>query len=429
VKRKRFVGRGTTRREFLNDTFIIGSSFAGAQLLGVTGCKSGSTQTAADSKREETPMSTNDPGVAQSAWREFLDVLRECDRSFLDSARGSFNAGEVADGYRNLVHDIAFAYDMYMRVDREWPIFTTECKDPLGEKFLGEHPDVHYQWAKIRGDRRYRITGQRGDEAYLSFTVHRGVRGSCFKQWFDSHLNHHHLVTDAEGRFEITVSPEREGKNWLRISPDANEIYARAYHLNPANERTAVYEIEPLDPTPPRPLDGGEVATRLRQMTNVMRDIASALPLPLLNPGTGQPVNVNTIGELWQIDPDGPSRMWSALDNVYTMSAFRLQPSQALLIEGVVVECDYWGVQLWTPFLGSGDYRRHRVTINTAQARLGPNGEFRVAIAMDDPRIPGLDIVSTAGGRQGWFVIRWMHPRGQPPKPTCKVVKISDLRA
>lgn len=421
-----------TRREFLNDTLILGSSFAGAQLLGSMGCSAGqgrAAQRAAVSDSTEVQTPGNDPGVAQVAWREFLDVLRECDRSFLDPARGSFDAAEVADGYRNLVHYSAFAYEMYMRVDREWPIFSKEFKDPLGEKFLGEHPDVHYQWAKIRGDRRYRITGQRGDEAYLSFTVHRGVRGSCFQQWFDSWLNHHDLVTDAQGRFEIIVSPEREGKNWLRISPDANEIYARAYHLDRANERTAVYEIEPLDPTPPRPLDAEEVATRLRQMTNVMRDLAGALPLPLLDAGTGQPITVNTIGEVWQIDPHGPSRMWSALDNVYTMSAFHLQPSQALLIEGVVVECDYWGVQLWTPFLGSGDYRRHRVTINTAQARLGPNGEFRLAIAMEDPQIPGLDFVSTAGGRQGRFVIRWMCVRRHPPKPTCKLVKISDLRA
>ena len=66
-------------------------------------------------------------------------------------------------------------------------------KDPPGEKILGEHPDVRYQWAAIRGGRRYRITGRRGDEAYLSFTVHRGVRGSGFEQAFDSHLNHHDL--------------------------------------------------------------------------------------------------------------------------------------------------------------------------------------------------------------------------------------------
>ena len=366
----------------------------------------------------------SDPGPAQAAWRELLDVLRDADQSFLDPARGSFDASEVAEGYRNLLHFVAFAYGMYMRVDRDWPVFLAMAKDPPGEKSLGEHPDVHYRWAALRGDRRYRIRGRRGDEAYLSFTVHRGVRGSGFEQYFDSHLNHHDLVTDADGNFEIIVSPDREGDNWLRVSADANEIYARAYHLAPGSERTATYEIEPLDPTPsgrarPARLTGDEVATRLREMTNVVRHLTAAMPQPL--------VDENAIGELWQIDPDGPSRMWTALDNVYNRGVFRLEPSQALLLEGVVGDCDYWGIQLWTPFLASGDARRHQVTINSSQARLGPNGEFRVAIAMDDPRIPGLDFVSTAGGRQGTFFVRWMCAREAPPVPTCRLVELADI--
>ena len=67
----------------------------------------------------------------------------------------------------------------------------------------GGLPDVHYAFAPIRGDSRYRIIGQRGDEAYLSFTLHRGERGSGFENYFDSHINHHALTTDEQGRFEI----------------------------------------------------------------------------------------------------------------------------------------------------------------------------------------------------------------------------------
>src|SRR5262245_46149702 len=119
-----------------------------------------------------------DGGKAQGAWRELLDVLRDADQSFLDGSRGTFDADEIALGYRNLASILAFAFGMYMRVDREWPVFLASPKDPPGDKMLGEHPDVHYKWAAIRGDRRYRIAGQRGDEAYLSFTAARGSTSS-----------------------------------------------------------------------------------------------------------------------------------------------------------------------------------------------------------------------------------------------------------
>ena len=367
-------------------------------------------------------MGTHDGGAAQTAWRELVDVLRDADESFLDGSRGAFDADDVALGYRNLTSILAFAFGMYMRVDREWPVFQSSPKDPPGEKMLGEHPDVHYQWAAIRGDRRYRITGQRGDEAYLSFTAHRGTRGSGFDQQFDGHLNHHDLVTDADGRFEIVVAAERadDCPNWLAIGPDVNEIYARAYHLDPLHDRTATYAIEPIEPPRPLALDDAEVAARLHQMATVVRDVTFAMPQPLTDP--------NTIGELWQIDGSGPSRMWTARDNVYNRGVFALEPDQALLLEGVVVPCDYWSVQLWSPFLASGDARRHRVTINSAQASLGPGGEFRVAIVREDPQIPGLDFVSTAGGHQGTFFVRWMCPDPMPPMPTAHLVDLDELR-
>jgi hypothetical protein len=364
-------------------------------------------------------MTDNDPGEAQAAWRELLDVLRESDRSFLDVARGEFDDREVGYGYRNLVHVLGFATGMYLNADREWPMFAPAPKDPPGEKTLGEHPDVLYRWAAVEGGRRYRITGRRGDEAYLAFTLHRGRRGSGSEQYFDSHLNHHELVTDADGNFEIVVAPRREGENWLRASADANEIYARAYHLDPVHDRPPTFAIEPLEPPAPNRIDTDTVAERFRQMADVVRDVTRAMPQPLHEP--------NTVGDLWQTDARGPSRMWSALDNVYARGVFRLEPGQALVVEGVVVPCDYWGIQPWSPFLGSGDFRRHRVTINSAQARLGADGAFRVAIAMEDPGVPDLDWISTSGERQGTFFIRWMCPQSQPPAPTCRLATFDEL--
>jgi hypothetical protein len=362
----------------------------------------------------------NDPGPARDAWREFVDVLRDCDQSFISPTRGEFDEREMAFGYRNLTHIISFAIDQYMYGEPEHPTFLQFQEAPY-EKTLGGCPDVMYYFAPVDGRGRYRITGQRGDEAYLSFTLHRGVRGSGQDQYFDSHLNHHDLTTDADGNFEIIVGPDADGENSLRASPDATEIYARIYLFDRDHDRRATFRIERLDGAVPERLRLNEVTERLQQMARIVREMTQTFPQPLHEP--------NEIGELWKLDGLGKSRMWTALDNAYNRGVFRLEPTDVLVIEGIVVPCDYWAIQLWNPFLSSGDYVHHPVSINNSQARLGPNGEFRVALAREDPRVPGLDWVSTAGERQGTFFIRWLCPTATPPTPTCRVMTLAELRA
>lgn len=370
----------------------------------------------------ETPALVEDPGEAGAAWQELVEVLRTADRSFLDGKRGHFDDEELAYAYRNLTHMLAFATQLYMYGDPDAPIFLPVQDAPF-EKTLGGHPDVQYAFAPVRGDRRYKITGRRGDEAYLAFTLHRGRRGSGFEQAFDSHLNHHDLETNARGDFEILLSPTHDGasKNWLRASPDATEVYARVYLDDAARDRPARFQIQALDGLPLQRPGRADVARRLREMAQVVKDLALAMPQPLRDP--------NRVGDLWQVDPKGPSQMWQALDNVYCRGAFALEPAQVLELEGQVGTCDYWGIQLWNPFLGSGDYRLGPVSINTSRARLGRDGSFRVAIARKDPRVPGLDWISTASERQGTFFVRWMCPKTKPTAPTCRLVTLSELRA
>ena len=120
--------------------------------------------------------------------------------------------------------------------------------------------------------------------------------------------------------------------------------------------------------------------------------------------------------------------MWTAIDNVYARGVFRIEDQQALILEGTVGACDHWSIQLWSPFLASGDHRHRTVSVNHATARLDADGRFRVAVTTHDPRIPDLDHVSTCGGHQGTFVIRWMCPGGSPPPPTCRLTDLAELR-
>jgi len=403
-----------TRREFING---MAASLAAAPLVGEARIA------AADDiagKGGVAPAGENDPGVAQAAWRGLADLMRDADRSFIDPRRGRFDEYEMAYGYRNLTDIFAFAVDMYMVNDPDWPVFVR--LDTPTKKLLGGNPDTQYLYAPVRGDRRYKITGRRGDEAYMSFTSHRGDRNSGLRQRFDDNINWHRLETDADGRFEVIVSAERQGENWLHLSPDASIVLARTYVLDRNRDRPATFTIEPLDPipAPPRPRRE-DVAERLQSMTRFIREVLGTEPMLLPKP--------NTLAEQFRYEAGQESHDWATTDNVYAQGGFALEPTEALLIEGRVVPCDYWGIQIWNPFLVSPDYRHHTVSINKSQARLGPNGEFRVAIAREDPKVPGLDCITTAGERQGQFFVRWLVSQAPPPKPTCRLVKIADLRA
>lgn len=415
------------RRDFVRQ---VGAAGVAASLLGARALAAEPATNSAPPARPSRPDMpldpaatpiADEPGEAGAAWQALVDVLRKADRSFLDGSRGRFDDGEIAYAYRALTHMLAFATQLYMYGDPDAPVFLSVQDAPF-EKTLGGSPDVHYAFAPIRGERRYKITGRRGDEAYLSFTLHRGRRGSGFDQAFDSHLNHHDLKTGAGGDFEILVAPEHDGtsRNWLRSSPDATEIYARAYMNDALRDRPARFAIETLEPPPLARPGSSDVARRLREMALVVQDLLLAIPQPLRDP--------NQVGELWQIDPKGPSQMWQALDNVYCRGSFALESDEALLLEGRVVPCDYWGVQLWNPFLGSGDRRLGPVSINHSQARLGKRGAFRVAIAREDPGVSGLDWISTAGEHRGTFFVRWMRPSKQPPRPKARVVALAALR-
>jgi hypothetical protein len=411
-----------TRREFINRTMAAGGTLAVAQFVGAIGVAHAAPDTGIAGQAAAL-LPPNDPGAAQAAWRELIDFLRTADMTFLDGRRGQFDQYETAYGYRSLIHMLMNAVNMHMEDDPNWPEFVQ--LDTRNAPFLGGNPDTRYLYAPIQGGRRYRIRGHRGDEAYMSFTSHRGDRGSGFRQRFDDNINHHTIKTDADGRFEVILSAEREGENWLHISPDAAVVLARTYVLDRDRDRPATFTIESMDPQPPPPrLRPDEVAQRLRLTMGLVREQASfAVPRPPAAPG-----ELNTVtrqGYRFKIGQE--SADWATPDNTYTEGRFFLDPSQALLLEGTVVPCDYWGIQIWNPFLASPDYRYHKVSINKAEAKLGPNGQFRVAIAHNDPKVPGLDWLSTAGERQGTFYIRWLMAQAEAPKVTAKLVKIADL--
>lgn len=349
---------------------------------------------------------------AGRAWQALLDLLRDADQTFLAGPRAEMDALGVAEGYRHLTHLLSYAFDLYLEADAERPVFTA-LAGPT-RKILGDNVDSRYFFAPLRGDRRYRIRGRRGGEDYLAFCVYGGPPDGEWSTRVVANLSQRDFRCDADGRFELLLAPDASGPNTIRLAPDAVCVITREYYPDRTGARPADFAIAALDPPPPPPpLDDATLAHRLRAVATFVRETIQFTPLP-----AGLPPNL--LGPAMPWNPHQPG--WGTPDNVYSLGLFRLEPDEALLIEGRSPACTYWGAQVWNRYMQSLDYRYHRVSLNHAQVRLEADGSFRLAVAHRDPGLPNW--ISTAGHREGVVFCRWLQAEMLPEQPTTRVVRL-----
>jgi hypothetical protein len=359
-------------------------------------------------------MSGSSGGDGGCAFHALLDVLRDADQTFLDGPRGEMDALGVAEGYRHLTHLLAYALDLYLEGDPERPVFT-----PLASptrKILGDNVDSLYHFAPLRGDRRYRIRGRRGNEVYLAFCVYGGKPDGEWSERVVANLSQRDLVCAPDGSFEIALGaePPAGATNAITLAPDAVCVIVRQYFVDRADVGPARFAIETLDPVAaPAPLDDVTLARRLRAVATFVRETVRFAPLPASLPP-------NLLGPPMPWSPHVPG--WGTPDNVYSLGLFRLEPDEALVIEGRSPRCVYFGAQLWNRYMQSLDYRYHRVSLNHTEIAFEPDGSFRLVVARRDPGMANW--LDTAGHREGVVFCRWLQSEQLPEQPTSRVVRL-----
>jgi hypothetical protein len=346
------------------------------------------------------------------AYRALLDLLRDADQTFLAGPRAEMDALGVAEGYRHLTHLLGYAFDLYLEGDPDRPAFT-----PLAaptRKILGDNVDSLYHFAPLRGDRRYRIRGWRGNEVYLAFCVYGGKPDGAWSERVVANVSQRDLTCGPDGSFEIVLAPDAQAPNAVRLADDAVCVISRQYFTDRSAARPAAFGIEALDRIGgPPPLDDTLLARRLRAVATFVRETIQFTPLP----GSLPP---NLLGPPMPWNPQMPG--WGTPDNIYSLGLFRLAPEEALVIEGRSPPCTYWGAQVWNRYMQSLDYRYHRVSLNHAQVALEPDGSFRIAVAHRDPGLPNW--IETAGHREGVVFCRWLQAEGLPEQPSSHVVTL-----
>jgi len=405
---------GIKRRELLrNATALGGLSMLSLPLAGV----------AAEQAAAAGPTS-------RAAFQQLLQTLASIDRDYLSAGWGVTSIGDIAEGYRLLMHLLDVGIRLYFEGDPNRPEFQPMVSPTI--KIQGDNPDALYFYTRIRGDRNYRIRGKRTGEVYLSFTVHRGDGNGGWATGVDAARNMQQIQFASDGSFELLVGPNVDPAKGLRTTAHSQEIVTRHYfedvlsaQLDPSVRPLLLIEALDADAPPAAPSDA-DIAARLNTVSNFL--IANSTGRPKPDP--------KKIPAWFSIIPNqlGKPARWTendggglgAVDNAYSAGRFVLAPEQALVIEGRFPNCIFANVVLWNRYLQSFDYRYRRISLNRKQIKLETDGSYRIVVAHRDPGLPNW--LSTEGRPNGTVYWRFLLPDGDIDAPRTRVVNFDELK-
>jgi hypothetical protein len=285
-------------------------------------------------------------------------------------------------------------------------------------KMGSDNPDNLYFNAAISGAHRYRLTGERGTVSYLAFGTQAGGLGEGAGLPPTGFLEAAELDLDDDGGFEIVISQEREGRNWLPMTPETGLLIVRQTFSDRDAETPATLHLERIDgPHVPRPLTPAALDEGLARAGRLVGGAAAMFA----NWAEGFREKVN---QLPRFDQELSNASGGDPQIAYYHGYWELSEDEALVIEASPPTCRHWNFQLNNHWMESLDYRYQPVTVNASSAKLREDGSVRVVVAHRDPGVPNW--ISTAGHRRGTMCWRWIAADDHP-EPRVAVVPVASL--
>ncbi len=367
--------------------------------------------------------------LTTAVFDDLIIALQEIRDGYVLSPERFGDPIDVVEGYRYVGQVLSAASELFAEADPDHPRFASIVSP--ARKMQGDNPDAVYHFARIRGDRSYRVSGRIGEQCYTSFTIHGAAADGGMAGPLLGDVNDRGFETADDGSYSLVLSAEKQPGNWIRLDPAAHSIVVRTYFQlersaqnNP--EISVVIAIEPLgDVPPPPPLDDVTFAERLREAVAFVRQatigqgiFGSPSPVPFVS-------NVpNTLPMPFSFRDSGLP-VPGAADIVYAMGRWDLGHDEALVMSGTLPECAFVNVMLWNKHMQTLEYRHHRSSLNRAQILPEPDGSFRLVVAHRDPGVPNwLDTEGHAAGSIFW---RFLLPEAAPGAIECSVVPVDAL--
>lgn len=352
--------------------------------------------------------------VTGKAWNEFCDNLKTAGASLLypGTPRDAFNQ---AEGIRYLTRLTRGGLEAFVEYgDPAFPVLRRMAHETV--KMGADNPDNYYFNAQISGKYEYRIRGKRNSIHYIGFFTQNGNYGTTGGMAPCGSLEHTDLQLEPDGSFEIILSHQPRGKNWLKIETATSMLMVRQTFSDRFREVPAEVAIENLDGrTHPDPITPAMVDEGLK--TAAMFVAGASMLFSRWAKGFQNHTN-----QLPLFDPEVSNAAGGDASIIYYHSHWKLADHESLVIEVKPPECSSWNFQLNNYWMESLDYRYFTICINKASAAYLPDGAVRIVVAHSDPGVPNW--INTCGHREGTMLWRWYRISAgeQAPEPACKVI-------
>ena len=353
------------------------------------------------------------------SWNEFCDTLKAAGAA-LQFPGAPQDPTAQAEGYRYL-----------SRLTRAGLMAFVEHADPQAPvlhrvvdeftKLGAENPDNFYQTAALNGAYDYRISGQRNTIAFLSFGTQSGNYGQGRGLPPTGHIDSSEIEFDEHGRFELILSSRPQERNWLPMTQETGTLVVRQTFLDRESEIPAELHIERIncseDERRPLQLTAKQLDDGLGQVGML---VAGA---PLLFAKWARDFQQHS-NELPQFDPERSLNAGGDPNIAYYHSHWAIAEDEALVIEVMPPQCEYWNFQLNNYWMESLDYRHHRIHTNKHLAVYETDGSVRLIVAHTDPGLPNW--IETVGHTSGTMCFRWVRAAAHP-QPRTRLVKLRSL--
>jgi hypothetical protein len=352
------------------------------------------------------------------SWSEFCDELKTAGNVLLSpgAPRDPF---QQAEGLRYLTRLTRAGLEAYVEyADPAFPRLRRMVHETV--KMGADNPDNYYLNAQISGACEYKIVGKRNTVDHISFHTQNGNYGSTGGLAPCGKIDNAHLVVEVDGSFEIYLTREPRGKNWLKTEEGTSLVMVRQTFSDRSAEEPAEMEIINLSGIhKPGPLTTQQLDEGLKTASMFVGG-ASLLFTRWANDFKKH------VNQLPLFDPDKSNAAGGDESIIYYHSYWKIESGEMLQIEVTPPECDAWNFQLDNFWMESLDYRYHQISINKKSAVYEPDGSVRIAVSHTDPGLPNW--IETAHHLEGTMCWRWyrIHQGSQPVQPSCRIVKMNE---
>ena len=374
------------------------------------------------------------------AMSEVSERLDAAWKVWIEAQEAAIETVRTAEGVPRTDTDIAEGYRWITRLSslaQEWFI---EKSDPLHpqlfqsqseyRKLLVDNPDVLYGFCTLDDTRSYRLTGTRGQAAYVGLTfgtpVGKGAVGGRTGTTFQAHLDQFDL--GPNGEVDILIAPEDQmpdprPKNSIVLIPGTGQVAVRETFFDRVHDAHSDLRIELVDAVPPPILGVDELATKM-EFAGVFVQFVALTAVSMWG-DTASNINAfgGTAGAEHVAAQDDEVRSHSNAEMTYHGGRWVLGEGEALVITVHDPPTDflYWGLTTSTAWMESLDYRYTTTNLNNHTAERSPDGDWRLVIAPSDPGVPNW--LDTGGRLEGYMIVRWVLA-DNPPHPSCELVPI-----